>query len=119
MYSKAGKISVEMFPWIQQSEQILHPNKKVKYSNPLFGDIPYSKGNYLSFRQSILATSPKNLLEKPNRSPFSQQTGRKSPKRSLDRYGFYKPKYHLVFKRTPLLEENCSRTIANRSPSSK
>ena len=53
MYSKAGIISVEMFPWLQQKESILSKKKPV-YHLPQFGDIPHSVSNRVyKFKEDI------------------------------------------------------------------
>ncbi|CAK73008.1 unnamed protein product (macronuclear) [Paramecium tetraurelia] len=119
MYSKAGKISIELFPWIQQRDAIINGEKKKTYEISIFDDIPHSKRPYKSFKENA-KLSPRETSQ-PKVQPFSKQVGRVESKKELDRYGFYNPKYHLVQKRSPLTDgpDHFRQINSDRSLSSK
>ncbi|CAD8173058.1 unnamed protein product [Paramecium octaurelia] len=103
MYSKAGKISIELFPWIQQRDAIINGDKKKTYEISIFDDIPHSKRPYKNVKQNPKLSLKEN--SQPKIQPFSKQVGRVESKKELDRQGFYNPKYHLVRRRSPLTDD--------------
>ncbi|CAD8162126.1 unnamed protein product [Paramecium pentaurelia] len=119
MYSKAGKISIELFPWIQQRDAIINGDKKKTYEISIFDDIPHSKRTYKSFKENNKISPKENFQLKVQ--PFSRQVGRVESKKELDRQGFYNPKYHLVKRRSPLTDDpdHFKQINSDRSLSSK
>ena len=103
MFSKAGRASLEMYQMILQRDRILY-NKKPIY-NPLKTSI---LGNNVPIFGNPLDSKAQKSESKPDPQPFAKMMSRELLSK-LDkndrRFGMYNPKYNLIYKRSPLYED--------------